>query len=581
MKALILAAGLGTRLRPHTNHTPKPLFTIAGRPLLDILITRLIDAGCTAIIINTHHLHERIEAHIAQQAYAIPVSTRFEPQILGTGGAIRNVSDFWDDHPFMVINGDIVTTIDFKQVYDFHCRHMHPATLVLINDPELNTVACDAEGFVAEFQNRSAAPGRSASAALTFTGIQVLDPEMLKFIPDGGPSSSIDAYARMIAKGQKIKAFISKNAYWKDIGTAERYRLAVFETLTPRIFQQVFPDLQVRPLARQHLKGDGSDRIWSRLTMGPKSMIVVDHQIKKSVKTDEADAFIHIGRHLFERGLPVPQIYGGDAFAGYVFLEDLGDLNLQTAVHKTGNRDKIIRIYQAVIDRLIEFSARGPRGFDAAWTYQSRRYDKALILEKECRYFVEAFLNGCLGLEINYADFKKEFEFLAENALKDAVQGLMHRDFQSRNIMIRNNQFYFIDFQGSRMGPFQYDLASLLIDPYVDLPPETQARLCTYGLKKLKAQMKLDAVNFRRCYRFCRLTRNLQILGAFGYLTCIKKKAHFEKYIPVAARTLRRNLLKHEQKTLPKLAALADKIINHDRIQNICQESSNHNGRKK
>jgi len=569
MKALILAAGLGTRLRPYTNHTPKPLFTISDRPLLDIMITRLIEAGCEAIIINTHHLHDRIESYVAQQSYAIPVLTRFEPQILGTGGAIRNVKDFWNDHPFMVINGDIVTTIDFKQVYDFHCQHLHPATLVLVDDPELNSVACDAEGFVVEFQHRSEAVNRSASSAFTFTGIQVLNPEILKFIPAGVPSSSIDAYARMIAKGRKIKAFISKNAYWKDIGTAERYKLAVFETLTSRIFQQVFPGLKFRPPVRERLEGDGSDRSWNRLTMGTKSMIMVDHQIKKIAKKAEVDAFMNIGRHLFDRGIPVPKIYGGDAFAGYVFLEDLGNLDLQTAVQKTDNWEKITHMYQSVIDLLTQFSAHGAQQFDAGWTYQTTRYDKTLILEKECRYCVEAFLNAFLGLEIIYEDFRPEFEFLAENALKYAVQGLMHRDFQSRNIMIKNNQFYFIDFQGSRRGPFQYDLASLLIDPYVDLPPEIQTRLCTYGLNKLQAKMSLDAANFRRCYRFCRLTRNLQILGAFGHLTCVKKKAHFEKYIPAAVKTLKRNLVKHEQKTLPRLTALVHKIIKHNRIQNI------------
>ena len=571
MKALILAAGLGTRLRPYTNHTPKALFTISDRPLLDIMITRLIEAGCEAIIINTHHLNDRIESFIAQQSYAIPVLTRFEPQILGTGGAIRNVRNFLNDRPFMVINGDIVTTIDFKQVYDFHCQHLHPATLVLVDDPELNSVACDAEGFVVEFQQRSEAVNRSGPSAFTFTGIQVLDPEILKFIPAGVPSSSIDAYVRMIAKGRKIRAFISKNAYWKDIGTPERYKLAVFETLTPRIFQQVFPDLKLRPLVRERLAGDGSDRSWNRLTMGTKSMIVVDHQIKKIAKKAEVDAFMNIGRHLFNRRVSVPKIYGGDAFAGYVFLEDLGNLDLQTAVQKTDNWEEITPMYQSVIDLLIRFSLHGAKQFDAGWTYQTTRYDKTLILTKECRYFVEAFLNAFLGLEIIYEDFRPEFEFLAENALTYAVQGLMHRDFQSRNIMIKNNQFYFIDFQGSRMGPIQYDLASLLIDPYVDLPPAIQTRLCTYGLKKLQAEMKLNAANFRRCYRFCRLTRNLQILGAFGYLTCIKKKAHFEKYIPAAIKTLRRNLVKHEKKTLPRLSALVDKIVKHDRIQNIQQ----------
>ena len=99
MKAMILAAGYGTRLRPYTDHTPKPLFSIAGRPLLDIIIDQLQKAGCKAVIINTHHLQHKIEAFLAAQNYSLEVYTRFEPQILGTAGAIKNVADFWDNQP--------------------------------------------------------------------------------------------------------------------------------------------------------------------------------------------------------------------------------------------------------------------------------------------------------------------------------------------------------------------------------------------------------------------------------------------------------------------------------------------------
>jgi aminoglycoside/choline kinase family phosphotransferase/dTDP-glucose pyrophosphorylase len=568
MKALILAAGLGMRLRPYTEHTPKPLFSIRGKPLLDMMIVKLIAAGCKAVIINTHHRHAQIEAFIAQQTYPIPIQTRYEPDILGTGGAIKNVADFWNHLPFMVINADIVTTIDFKQVYDFHCQHSHPATLVLADDPEFNSVACDADGFVSAFHHLSDAAVGPADAALTFTGIQVLDPEILDFISVEAPSSSIDAYTRMMAKGKKIKAYISEKSYWKDIGNAERYKLAVFETMAPEVFRQVFPDIQDGPIFREHLKGDGSDRQWYRLNMDRKSMILVDHGIKKNDRVDEADAFINIGRHLFDRGLPVPQIYAGDTFAGYAFLEDLGNLDLQTTVQQTDNHEKIIGMYRSVIQLLIKFSAAGAEGFDAAWTCQTASYSKTLILEKECRYFVDAFLNTYLGLEIIYEDFENEFEFIAEKALEHAFSGLMHRDFQSRNIMIKNDEFYFIDFQASRMGPIQYDLAALLIDPYVQLSQNIQDQLLGYCVEKLQTDMDLDADNFCRCYRYCRLTRNLQILGAFGYLSRVKKKAHFEKYIPAAVRTLRDNLKKHAPKTLPKLNALMDTIIKHNQIQN-------------
>ncbi|MGD9225390.1 MAG: sugar phosphate nucleotidyltransferase [Desulfobacterales bacterium] len=574
MKALILAAGLGKRLQPYTDHTPKPLFSIQGRPLLDIMIFKLIVAGCKAVIINTHHLHEQIESFIAQQTYPIPIQTRYEPDILGTGGAIKNVADFWNHRPFMVVNADIVTTIDFKKVYDFHCQHPHPATLVLADDPEFNTVAFDTDGFVTIFHQIADAAVRPPDAALTFTGIQVLDPEFLDYIPVEAPSSSIDVYARMMAKGKKIRAYISEKSYWKDIGDAERYKSAVFETMAPAVFGHVFPNLRIGPIEREHLKGDGSDRQWYRLKMGEKSMILVDHGIKKTDRVNEAEAFVNIGRHLFEKNLPVPQIYDGDTFAGYAFLEDLGNLDLQTTVQQTDNSKKIIGMYRSVIQLLINFSTLGAERFDAAWTYQTPGYSKALILEKECRYFVDAFLNTYLGLEILYEDFKKEFEFLAEKALEHALPGLMHRDFQSRNIMIKNDEFYFIDFQASRMGPIQYDLAALLIDPYVQLPQNIQTQLLGYCVEKLQAEMNLNADNFCRCYRYCRLTRNLQMLGAFGYLSHVKGKAHFENYIPAAVQTLKRNLNKRERKTLPALNALVDKILVHNRIQNLVRQAT-------
>jgi aminoglycoside/choline kinase family phosphotransferase len=256
----------------------------------------------------------------------------------------------------------------------------------------------------------------------------------------------------------------------------------------------------------------------------------------------------------------VPQIYDGDTLSGYVFVEDLGTLDLQTAVSRAGTSQKVIRLYQDVIKELIQFSQQGACEFEPAWCYQSDRYSKSLILEKECRYFVDAFLNTYLGLDYQFTDFKAEFELLADNALQHAVIGLMHRDFQSRNIMIRDNSPVLIDFQGARMGPLQYDLASLLIDPYVDLAPDIKSRLLQYCLEQLAGHRVVEATEFRRCYRYCCLARNLQILGAFGYLTRVKSKPHFEPYIPAAVRTLSDSLKQKEHENLPLLGAIMDSI---------------------
>ncbi|MCP4687443.1 MAG: nucleotidyltransferase family protein, partial [Desulfobacterales bacterium] len=186
MKALILAAGLGTRLRPYTDRLPKPLFPLGGRPLLDITIHRLASAGFREIVVNTHHLNTAIESHVRGRDYGIPVHLVHEPAILGAGGAIKNTAEFWTDGPFLVINGDIATDIDPARVYAFHLGHGDPATLVLMDDPEFNTVSVDHRGFITGFGPRDAEARKAAHERLTFTGIQVLNPEILDFIPNNG-----------------------------------------------------------------------------------------------------------------------------------------------------------------------------------------------------------------------------------------------------------------------------------------------------------------------------------------------------------------------------------------------------------
>ncbi|MCJ7772523.1 MAG: sugar phosphate nucleotidyltransferase, partial [Desulfobacterales bacterium] len=173
MKTMILAAGLGTRLMPYTQHTPKPLFTLSSQPILDLVINRLQNAGCEAVIINTHHLHHKIEDFISSKGYNIPVHLKHEPTILGTGGAIINAADFFDAKPFMLINSDIATDIDLRKVYDFHVSHNHQVTMVLHDYPEFNNVSVDSNDCIIEFHSDT------ANNRLAFTGIHVIDPQIL------------------------------------------------------------------------------------------------------------------------------------------------------------------------------------------------------------------------------------------------------------------------------------------------------------------------------------------------------------------------------------------------------------------
>jgi len=565
MKALILAAGLGTRLTPYTDHTPKPLFPVGGRPLLDIIIRSLVTAGCESIIINTHHLHNKIDSFLNSQKYSIPVSTRHEPVILGTGGAIKNTSDFWNNDPFIVINSDIFTDIDLREVYRFHLGHNYPATLVLTDYEEFNNVLVDEDNFIFCFENACANPlpctNQGNIKRLAFTGIQVLNPEILDFIPANSFSNSIDVYRRMISCGKKLHAFMPKNHSWNDLGTPEKFIKTVIEETAPKAFMLAFPDYKDRKINMFRLKGDGSDRGWFRLVSGKDSLIMADHGIRKELSVTEADSFIAIGLHLHNRGVPVPGIFLHDSFSGLVFLEDLGDTNFQTVIMNTKSQGGIIARYKSVIDLLIMLSLSGGSGFDVSWTYQTPCYTADLILEKECRYFTDAFLKGYLNKEIDFDRYENEFKIIASQALEYQVKGFMHRDMQSRNIMVKNGEIYFIDFQGGRLGPLQYDLASLLIDPYVGLSSAIRLELVGYCAKKISSIAGINADNFCRCFKYCSITRNLQILGAFGYLSKVKGKQFFVQYIPAALRSLKESFELPDGKDFPKLKSLIDNLL--------------------
>ena len=552
---MILAAGFGTRLLPYTKYTPKALFPVRGKPIIDRTIRYLINAGCDGILINTHHLHHQIAAFIANQRYAIPVQTRYEPVILGTGGGIKNAADFFDDQPFVVLNSDIVTDIPIEKVYAFHHSHGDPVTLVLHDDPRINTVMVDSDLCVVGFSEPAAGLPFNNHRRLTFTGLQVLDPEVLGYIPDKGFSSSIDAYRRMIQEGGIIRSYLAECHHWRDIGTPASYRDEALEALLYQAFNVAHPVIN-----KERLAGDGSDRRWYRLTVDGRTLILADHGIRSGNDRLEIDAFIDIGRHLRKQAVALPQLIAWDRFSGLVLMNDLGDCHLQTMIQDTTRSDQVVAIYQRVIDQWVQLATNGYKGFNLDWTYQTQRYDRRLIVEKECQYFVDAFLNGYLDMDVDATVYQSEFTHLADHIMSNTIDGLLHRDCQSRNIMVKEGCFYFIDFQGARIGPIQYDLASLLIDPYVELPAKIQTQMQDYAFDQLTRVIPIDRHRFITGYRYCALARNLQILGAFGYLTRVKEKIQFKAYIPAAVRSLSRILESFSPDEFPALKSIANCI---------------------
>lgn len=560
MKALILAAGRGTRLQPYTDHTPKPLFTLAGRPLLDILIGHLVAHGTTEIMINTHHLADRIADHVRRSHYPVPVHVRFEPEILGTAGAIRNVADFWGDDPFMVINGDIYTTLNLKQLYTAHQRFGASLTLALTDYPAINTVCLDTREYVCGFRALSDRPDPPQASEprwpvvtyWTFTGIQVVDPALLAYIPSHQFADSVTWYRRLMKESIPIKAYLNPHARWADLGTPAAYREAARQALVEQAFETINGFWDYKHVVVQELAGDASDRQWYRLTFDDQTLILGDHGIRPHLKTCEADAFTAIGHHLKQQGVAVPTIQAADPFAGLVVMEDLGDWHLQRVVQEAPSEQDVRNAYRQVFEALLTFNLQGLKGFQSAWTHQSAAYHRELILEKECRYFMEAFVAGYMGLEVKLeGPLLAECQELADQALNNGLPGLIHRDCQSRNIMWPAGKPYFIDFQGARPGPLQYDLASLLLDPYVALPEQLQAQLQADYLEQLAARVAFDKSRWLAGYTACALTRLLQMLGAFGFLTTVKSKHQFETYIPIALQQLHRRLAPAPRSSMP------------------------------
>ncbi len=228
MKAMILAAGLGTRLRPLTNDLPKALLPISGRPLIHYTLMLLKNYEITDVIINLHYHGQKIrDALKTGTDLGFKITYSFEPKILGTGGGIAKMRHLLSDGPFLIINGDVLVDIHLDRVIAFHKRQKAIATLVLREDRDADTwgvVEVDSKKHVCRILGQ---PSRSETGLekRMFTGIHVMDPRVFRYIPGDGYYNIIDAYLEMIRNNERIMGY-GFNGYWMDIGTPERYQKA-------------------------------------------------------------------------------------------------------------------------------------------------------------------------------------------------------------------------------------------------------------------------------------------------------------------------------------------------------------------
>jgi len=296
--------------------------------------------------------------------------------------------------------------------------------------------------------------------------------------------------------------------------------------------------------APQTLAGDGSDRRFYRL-LGSPTAVLLFHPFPPGGDVNENDSYFLIGRHLRAQGTPAPEIYAYCREEFWMLTEDLGDISLESVIHRQTQESQIRYWHRQALELLADMQIKGAKGFDPAWCFDTPVLHRPFLWERECGYFVRAFLNNYLGLETSMEDLAPDFERLLTGALAPGPNYFLHRDFQSRNLFVTNGRLRIIDFQGGRLGPLGYDAASLLIDPYVNLSPAWQAELLDYYLDLLTARLSVDPAAFREQCGHLAICRNLQILGAYGYLTKVKGKEHFARHIPAALAGLRRRLAAH------------------------------------
>jgi len=302
-----------------------------------------------------------------------------------------------------------------------------------------------------------------------------------------------------------------------------------------RLFQQHFhlPVERVQPLQGQ-LGGSGRKII--RLANDQLSAVGVLYDVR-----EENIAFLDFSRHFRKHGLPVPEIFAEDLSHGAYLEEDLGDTTLFEFLSK--NRlgcniaPQAIEAYRAVVDVLPRFQIEAGRDLNYKVCYPRAVFDEQSIAW-DLNYFKYYFLK-LAGIPFNEQLLEDDFVRLTKFLLTADLNYFLYRDFQSRNVMMRNGQPFFLDYQGGRKGALHYDIASLLYDAKADLPPELRQELLDRYIARLSDFVEIEREAFMRHYYAYVYVRIMQALGAYGFRGFYERKAHFLQSVPYALKNMR------------------------------------------
>mgnify|MGYP003796254809 FL=1 len=290
-----------------------------------------------------------------------------------------------------------------------------------------------------------------------------------------------------------------------------------------------------KPISIDELPSSGSNRCYIRVVSENNKALAAYNTDRK-----ENIAYLSFAKHFEKHKLPVTKIFAEDLDNHLYLLEDLGDETLFAYLEKhraEGFSNTTVGLYKEVLDNLLRFQIDAAADLDYSVCYPRAAFDRQSMMW-DLNYFKYYFLK-LAQISFDEQKLEDDFNVFVDYLLQADADYFMYRDFQSRNIMIRDGKLYFIDFQGGRKGALQYDVASLLYDAKAAIPQQVRDELLDYYIARLSQKKQIEESEFRRQFAGFVLVRIMQAMGAYGFRGYYEKKTHFLKSIPYAVNNLK------------------------------------------
>jgi aminoglycoside/choline kinase family phosphotransferase len=312
--------------------------------------------------------------------------------------------------------------------------------------------------------------------------------------------------------------------------------------------------------AIQKIPQSGGDRVYFRIIQGTQSWMAT-----YSLNIKESETFIYFADHFYEKGLPVPKVLAISADKTIYLQQDLGRVSLLDVLEKEGKTDHVFSLFKKSLTALARLQVHGGEGLNYDKCLTSKEFGKHSILT-DLLYYKYYFLDT-LQYPYDKQALIDEFELLSNQLAAGNYKNFMFRDFQSRNIIVNNDEVFFIDFQGGMQGGLPYDVASLLWQAKAELSQEWKAKLLDHYISEVQSLLpeKIDVTIFKQQYNGFVLLRLLQVMGAYGFRGLFERKAHFLASIPLGLNNLKNFLATTDlKKDTPVFASILQWMVSDE-----------------